>query len=223
MQLNGKTIVVTGGAGILGLAVAQGAKQAGAEVVLLDVVQNSQADLGRCFIVDLTDQAAVDACFSEIGDFDGLANVAGGFAMGPTVFATDDEMWDNMFNINVTTLRTVLNTAVPGLLARGRGSVVNIGALGALQGLGHMAAYTSAKSTVMRLTEALSEEVKSQGINVNAVLPSLIDTPRNREDMPDADYATWVSPQDLAAVICFLLSDQARAVHGALLPVKGLV
>ncbi len=143
--------------------------------------------------------------------------------MGPTVFATDDELWDNMFNINVTTLRTVLNTAVPALLARGRGSVVNIGALGALQGLGHMAAYTSAKSTVMRLTEALSEEVKSQGINVNAVLPSLIDTPRNREDMPEADYATWVAPQDLAAVICFLLSDQARAVHGALLPVKGLV
>jgi NAD(P)-dependent dehydrogenase (short-subunit alcohol dehydrogenase family) len=223
MQLNGKTIVVTGGAGILGQAVAQGAKQAGADVVLLDVIQDFQSDLGRCFSVDLTDQAAVNACFSEIGDFDGLANVAGGFAMGPTVFATDDELWDNMFNINVTTLRTVLNTAVPALLARGRGSVVNIGALGALQGLGHMAAYTSAKSTVMRLTEALSEEVKSHGINVNAVLPSLIDTPRNREDMPEADYATWVAPQDLAAVICFLLSDQARAVHGALLPVKGLV
>lgn len=223
MQLNEKTIVVTGGAGILGQAVAQGAKQAGAEVVLLDVVKDFQSNLGRCISVDLTDQASVDACFSAIGDFDGLANVAGGFAMGPTVFATDNELWDNMFNINVTTLRTVLNTAVPVLLARGRGSVVNIGALGALQGVGHMAAYTSAKSTVMRLTEALSEEVKSQGINVNAVLPSLIDTPRNREDMPDADYSTWVSPVDLAAVICFLLSDQARAVHGALLPVKGLV
>ena len=85
-----------------------------------------------------------------------------------------------------------------------------------------MGAYTAAKSTVMRLTEALSQEVRAQGVNVNAVLPSLIDTPRNRADMPDADFATWVSPHDLAEVVCFLSSDRARAVHGALVPVVGL-
>ena len=86
-----------------------------------------------------------------------------------------------------------------------------------------MGAYTAAKSTVMRLTEALSDEVRHQGVNVNAVLPSLIDTPRNRADMPDAEHDTWVSPQDLANVVCFLASDSASAVHGALVPVSGLV
>jgi NAD(P)-dependent dehydrogenase (short-subunit alcohol dehydrogenase family) len=223
MQLEGKTIIVTGGAGILGQGVAQEARRLGAEVVLLDVVADFESELGRCFTVDLTNESAVAQTLDQVGDFHGLANVAGGFVMGPSVFETPEDLWAQMQTINVTTLRTMLTHAIPRLLARGSGSVVNIGAFGALQGLGNMGAYTAAKSTVMRLTEALSEEVKSQGINVNAVLPSLIDTPRNRADMPDADFSTWVSPQDLASVICFLLSDQARAVHGALLPVRGLV
>ena len=222
MDLSGKTMVVTGGAGVLGNAVATAAKHNGAEVVLLDVVADYPSDLGRVFTVDLTDHKAVQNCFDEIGSFHALANIAGGFDMGPTVYETQDEMWDAMFNINVTTLRTVLRTAVPALLQQQGGSIVNVGALGALKGAGNMGAYTAAKSTVMRLTEALSEEVKAQGINVNAVLPSLIDTPRNRADMPDADFSTWVSPQDLAAVVCFLASDAARAVHGALVPVSGL-
>ncbi|MCR9258401.1 MAG: SDR family oxidoreductase [Pseudomonadaceae bacterium] len=223
MQLEGKTIIVTGGAGILGQSVAQEARQQGAEVVLLDIVADFASDLGRCITVDLTDGSAVAQTLDEVGDFHGLANVAGGFAMGPSVFDTPDDLWEQMQTINVTTLRTMLTHAIPRLLAKKSGNVVNIGAFGALQGQGNMGAYTAAKSTVMRLTEALSEEVKDEGINVNAVLPSLIDTPRNRADMPDADFSTWVSPEDLAAVICFLLSDQARAVHGALLPVRGLV
>ena len=86
-----------------------------------------------------------------------------------------------------------------------------------------MGAYSAAKSTVMRLTESLSEEVKQQGVNVNAILPSLIDTPRNRADMPDADYSNWVKPADIAEVVCFLLSARARAIHGALVPVNGLM
>lgn len=216
-------MVVTGGAGVLGAAVAQTAKQHGAEVILLDVVPDFESTLGATVTVDLTDAAAVDACFADLGEIDAVANIAGGFDMGPTVFATEDAMWDAMFNINVTTLRRVLHAAVPKLLAGGGGSVVNVGALGALQGQGNMGAYTAAKSTVMRLTEALSAEVRHQGINVNAVLPSLIDTPRNRADMPDADHSQWVSPDDLAQVVCFLASDHARAVHGALVPVSGLV
>ena len=102
-------------------------------------------------------------------------------------------------------------------------TIINVGALGALRGAANMGAYTAAKSTVMRLTEALSDEIKPRGVNVNAVLPSLIDTPRNRADMPDADFATWVDPRDLASVICFLASDGAKAVHGALIPVSGLL
>ncbi len=221
-MLEGKTVVVTGGAGVLGNAVATLAKSQGAEVVLLDVVDAGD-DLGRSFTVDLTDAASVAEVFEAVGRFDAVANIAGGFDMGPTVHETSDEMWDSLFNINVTTLRRVLTAAVPKLVADGGGSIVNVGAFGALKGTGNMGAYTAAKSTVMRLTEALSEEVRHQGVNVNAVLPSLIDTPRNRSDMPDADYSTWVKPDDLASVVCYLCSDGARAVHGALVPVVGLV
>jgi NAD(P)-dependent dehydrogenase (short-subunit alcohol dehydrogenase family) len=222
MAMDDKKVVVTGGAGVLGNAVGEVAKAQGAEVVLLDVVPDFVSELGTTHTVDLTAPDQVAEVFDAIGDFDVLANIAGGFDMGPTVYETEDALWDAMFEINVTTLRTVLRAAVPVLVARGRGSIVNVGALGALRGTGNMGAYGAAKSTVMRLTEALSDEVKAQGVNVNAVLPSLIDTPRNRADMPGADFSTWVSPEDLAHVVCFLGSDQAKAVHGALVPVSGL-
>ena len=223
MQLSGKKLVVTGGAGVLGESVGAVAKAKGAEVVLLDVVAGFTSEVGDTYTVDLTDSRQVEECFAAIGPFDALANIAGGFDMGPTVYETEDAMWDAMFTINVATLRSVLRAAVPKLVAQGHGSIINVGALGALRGAANMGAYTAAKSTVMRLTEALSDEVKPRGVNVNAVLPSLIDTPRNRADMPDADFDTWVDPRDLASVICFLASDGAKAVHGALIPVSGLL
>ena len=105
---------------------------------------------------------------------------------------------------------------------RGGGSVINVGAQGAIKGMANMGAYLSSKSVVMRLTESLSEEVKEKGVNVNAVLPSIIDTPRNRSDMPGADFSKWVHPEELANVVCFLGSDNAKAIHGALIPVVGL-
>lgn len=222
MSLAGKKIVITGGAGVLGQGVARIASAQGASVTLLDVVASQEQLVGSLIQVDLTDPAAMASCFEQIGDFDVLANIAGGFAMGPTVYETDDELWEAMFNINVTTLRRVLGVAMPVLLAKGRGSVINVGALGALRGAGSMGAYLASKSVVMRLTESLSDEVKALGVNVNAVLPSIIDTPRNRGDMPDADPSNWVDPEDLGQVVCFLGSDAARAIHGALIPVNGL-
>ena len=222
-MLENKHIVITGGAGALGQGVATTAARYGARVSLLDVLPEFEPVTGSGHTVDLTDEAAVEAVFAQLDPFDAVADIAGGFDMGPTVYATSNAAWDAMFDINVATLRTVLRVAVPRMLKRERGSIVNVGALGALQGIGAMGAYTAAKSVVMRLTEALSDEVRHQGLNVNAVLPSLIDTPRNRADMPDADHGTWVTPEDLAEVICFLCSDGARAVHGALVPVRGLV
>ncbi len=127
-----------------------------------------------------------------------------------------------MFAMNVETTRNMCAAVVPKMLAAGSGSIVNVGANSAREGQGNMGAYCIAKSAVMRLTESLSKELRHQGVNVNAVLPSIIDTPTNRADMPDADFAKWVAPVDLAEVICFLGSDAARAVHGALLPVVGL-
>jgi NAD(P)-dependent dehydrogenase (short-subunit alcohol dehydrogenase family) len=223
-MLNTTRIVVTGAAGTLGQAVARKAHDYGAEVVGLDIVPGIELEwLARYATVDLTDRAATLAAIEAIGPVDALVNIAGGFAMGVDAAEPDDEQWNWMFRINVETLRNAVMAVVPLLRARGGGRIVNIGALGALSGQGAMSAYCSAKSTVMRLTESLSEELKGAGINVNAVLPSIIDTPPNREAMPDADFERWVHPDQLAEVICFLASDRARAVHGALLPVKGLV
>ena len=221
MDLSGKTALVTGAAGILGEAVARKCAGQGARTVLVDVVAGFADGPGERIQVDLTDAAAVDAAIAGIADFDIVCNIAGGFDMGPKVHEITEAHWDAMFNINVTTLRNMLRATLPRLIARGRGSIINVGALGAMQGLAAMGAYTAAKSVVMRLTEAAAEEVRHQGVNVNAVLPSLIDTPRNRADMPKAEHGKWVSPGSIANLVCFLACDAAADIHGALIPVRG--
>jgi NAD(P)-dependent dehydrogenase (short-subunit alcohol dehydrogenase family) len=223
-MLEKKRIVVTGAAGTLGQAAATRAAAYGASVIGLDVVAGHSSDnLVQYCQVDLTNREATAACIGALGEIDALVNIAGGFAMGTAASDPDDEQWDRMFRTNVDTVRNATMAAVPSLRERERAAIVNIGALGALSGQGSMSAYCCAKSTVMKLTESLSEELKRDGINVNAVLPSIIDTPPNREAMPDADFDTWVRPEQLAEVICFLLSERASALHGVLLPVKGLV
>ena len=220
-MLRDKVVIVTGANGALGSVAAQLAGQQGAEVIALDLRFDGTPGARR-FALDLTDASATVACVAGLGRVDVVLNIAGGFAMGPNVHETTVEQWDHMTRLNVNTTRNMINAVVPGMLTRGRGSIVNVGALSAREGQANMGAYCVAKSTVMRLTESLSKELRNQGINVNAVLPSIIDTPTNRADMPDADFNRWVTPADLAAVMCFLGSDAARAIHGALLPVTGL-
>ena len=125
-------------------------------------------------------------------------------------------------NYGMQNLINVIEAVVPKMQARGRGAIVNVGAMSAREGQANMGAYISAKSTIMRLTESMAKELKHEGINVNAVLPNIIDTPANRAGMPDQDFKSWVSPESLANVMCFLASDSAAAVHGALVPVSGL-
>ena len=223
MDLAGKRVVITGAGGALGRAVAERAAQYGAHCILVDLAFPPGAPAGERYVVDLSDRDATATSLAAIGPVDALFNVAGGFAMGENAWEADADVWDSMFTINVRTLQNAVRAVVPGMLERGRGAIVNVGALGAQKGLAQMSSYCAAKSTVMRLTESLSAELRERGINVNAVLPSLIDTPRNRGDMPGADHSRWVRPEDLANVICFLGSDAARAVHGALVPVTGLV
>lgn len=215
-----KTLLVTGALGGLGRAVCSVAESEGARVLRLDMTHDDRDP--DSYAVDLTDLEATRACIEGLGPFDGLVNLAGGFAMGSDSWGEGDDEWDQMFRLNVTTLRNAITAAVPVLLHRSGGSIVNVGAYGAREGQGLMGAYCASKSVVMRLTESLAEELKTKGINVNAVLPTIIDTPANRTAMPDADPAAWVAPEDLASVICFLLSPAARAVHGALVPVRGL-
>ena len=220
-MLQGKVVVVTGANGALGRVAAALAAEQGASVIELDLRFDGTPGAQQ-HAVDLTDATATHACIAALGRVDVVLNIAGGFAMGPSVHETTPEQWQHMNRMNVDTARNMSAAVVPGMLARGRGSIVNVGALSAREGQANMGAYCVAKSTVMRLTESLSKELRAKGINVNAVLPSIIDTPTNRNDMPDADHSRWVAPRDLAAAMCFLGSDAARAIHGALLPVAGL-
>jgi len=221
MSLQGKTLLITGAAGGLGREVCRVAKEQGAEIIQVDIAFPADAE-GQTLSLDLTDAEAVSKAIAGLGRIDGLINVAGGFDMGPTVYESTDDDWDRMFAINVKTARNMISAVTPKMLEQKRGAVVNVGAFGALTGAPNMSAYCSSKSVVMNMTQSLADEVKHQGINVNAVLPSIIDTPANRGAMPDANFDEWVTPEQLANVMCFLVSDAASGVNGALIPVRGL-
>ena len=217
--------IVTGGFGALGRAVGQALLAEGAQVALLDhapAQPGLPAGALLCGSVDLCAPDATRLCIGEVaqrfGGLDGIVNVAGGFAW-QTVEHGDIATWDHMYAINVRTALLASQAALPHLLRRGRGRIVNVGAMAAGRAQQGMGAYAAAKSGVARLTEAMAEEFCKRGITVNAVLPSIIDTPANRAAMPEADASRWVDPAALAQVVLFLLSDASAGVTGALLPV----
>jgi NAD(P)-dependent dehydrogenase (short-subunit alcohol dehydrogenase family) len=233
MEFQDRTVVITGAAGNLGRAVAEAFAARGANLVLVDLKNEA---LQRVFgagdsrrllaAASLLDQAQLDAmamqAVERFGRIDVLANLAGGFRMGEPVHATTDATWKFLLDINAGTLLHAVRAVVPRMLAQGGGRIVNVGAYAAQKGAAQMGAYIAAKSAVIRLTETLAAELRDRKINVNCVLPTIIDTPENRAAMPDADPGHWVAPADLARVILFLASDDARAIHGAALPVTGL-
>ncbi|QDH74144.1 SDR family NAD(P)-dependent oxidoreductase [Brevundimonas sp. M20] len=225
--MSDRVILVTGGHGALGSAVVQAALADGLKVAIIDharghAVPEGVLELGG---VDLTDPAeaaqAINAAADHFGRLDALLNIAGGFVWQ----TTDDEQpaWEKMFALNLSTALNASRAALPWLKASPEGRIVNVGANAAIRSAAGMGAYAASKAGVHRLTESLAEELKSTAVTVNAVLPSILDTAQNRADMPDADPSKWVAPADLARVILFLASPEARAVTGALLPVTGKV
>jgi NAD(P)-dependent dehydrogenase (short-subunit alcohol dehydrogenase family) len=174
--------------------------------------------------VDLSQKCApseiFDRVFNETGRIDGLVNLAGGFHWAK-LEGGSLESWDSMFRVNLLTAVVSCEAVLPYLLRGERGAIVNIGATGAVKATCGMGAYAASKAGVVKLTEALADEVKDRGITVNAVLPSVLDTPANRANMPNADFTRWVSPMAVAEVIAFLVSDLAHAISGASLPVAG--
>ncbi len=226
--MDGKVVIVTGASGALGKVVTEIALSRGARVAGVDFSAHQVAatanriELGG---VDLSDAAqakkAIDDAATHFGRLDALVNIAGGFAF-ETVAEGDPKTWQRMYALNVLTALNASRSAIPYLAASGAGRIVNVGAMGALQAGSGMGAYASSKAGVHRLTEALAAEWKGK-ITVNAVLPSTIDTAANRASMPTADFTKWVTPEELANVILFLVSDGASAVTGALLPVSGRV
>lgn len=226
--MNNRVIVVTGAFGALGSAVCAAANARGAKVAAIDYApppQGFQAAFAQGG-VDLTNpdaaQGVMDTIARQLGGVDALLNIAGGFTWQP-VDDGDPTLWDKMFLLNLKTAANASRAALVHLKASKAGRIVNVGAAAALKAGAGMGPYTASKAGVLRLTEALAEELKETSVCVNAVLPSVLDTPQNRKDMPDADPAKWVAPADLAAVMLFLASEESRAITGALIPVTGRV
>jgi NAD(P)-dependent dehydrogenase (short-subunit alcohol dehydrogenase family) len=163
---------------------------------------------------------AVNGAATKFGRLDVVANIAGGFSMGPPLHETPIETWDLMMNLNARSIFYVCRAAVPHLLGNG-GAIVNIAARAAREGKARMGPYCASKAAVITLTETLAAEHKHAGVRANCILPGTIDTPENRRDMPDADFSKWVAPAALAETIMFLASDRARAISGAAVPVFG--
>ena len=235
MTVEGKTIVVTGAFGALGGAVAEAAAEQGASVAALDYAPAPPPGLaerlgpGALLVggVDLAStngaESAMFAVKQRFGRIDALLNIAGGFRWEKIADAESDEAWERMFAMNLKTALNASRAALPYLIESGAGRIVNVGAEAANRAAEGMGPYAASKAAVHRLTESLAAELKLEGVTVNAVLPSTIDTAANRKEMPQADFSRWVASADLAAVMLFLASDDARAVTGALIPVSGKV
>jgi len=200
-------VLVSGASGSLGRDVCQRLSDQGHDVLPLRGV-------------DLSDPAAAQAAIDEhakTGRFAAVINVAGGFTW-ETVLDGDVETWDRMWAMNLKTTLNTCRAAIPQMLDGG--SIVNIGAAAGAKGSAGMGAYTASKSAVARLTEALADELSTRAIRVNAVLPTIIDTPANRKDMPDADFSAWVTTEELANIILFLLSPESAGINGASIPTR---
>ncbi len=230
MNLSGKVLVITGGDGVLGRAVAATLSGYGARPAVLAHSEAPPKDQPAGTLhyggIDLTREEAAREAMSRIakdaGRLDGLINVAGGFRWEKTAGGTLAG-WEAMFALNLKTSVIACQAALPYLPQTGGGRIVNVGSLAAGKAGAGMGAYAASKAGVAKLTEALAEELKDKHITVNAILPSILDTPKNRLDMPKADFSRWVTPTEAAEVIAFLVSDAARAITGALIPVAGRV
>lgn len=237
LEQPGRVVLITGATGELGQAVARVFAAQGDRLVLAARRGEGLAALASALALppdrvllhstDVTraDQvnALVQAVMERWGRIDVLLNLAGGYQAGVPVAEMDEALWDHLLNLNLRSVFLVCRAVVPHMLRQGGGKIVNVAARAGLQGRAKASAYAVAKAGVIILTQALAEEVKHAGINVNVVLPSILDTPRNRQENPQADFSKWVTAEQLAEVILYLCSDAARALHGASIPVYGRV
>jgi len=233
-DFNESVVIVTGASGNLGLAVSRAFHQAGARLVLVDrsAERLAQLDPGPLSNghhlaqgIDVNDPASVREMGEEVvrrlGRIDVLVNTVGGYQAGTPVHETPLDVWDRMMSLNARTAFIVSQAVVPQMLRQGSGKIINIAARPGLVGAANAAAYSASKSAVIRVTESLAAELRESGINVNCIVPGTLDTPQNREAMPNAEIRRWVAPESLADVILFLASAAARDIHGASIPVYG--
>jgi NAD(P)-dependent dehydrogenase (short-subunit alcohol dehydrogenase family) len=227
--------IITGAVGNLGAAVARALQQAGHRTVLVDRAPDrlaakfpDTANSPEHLLaggVDVSEAASLGKLVADVrarfGRIDALVNTVGTWRGGKPVHEDDLENWDILFQTNVRSTLMCCRAVVPSMLHQGHGKIVNVASRAALAGVAGNAASCASKAAVLRLTESLSAELKASDINVNCVLPGTIDTPQNRAAWPSAKFDKWVEPAAIADVILFLVSDAARAIHGAAVPVYG--
>lgn len=232
MENKVRTVVVAGGTGALGGSVARAFLATGARVIVTFVKQAEydalakQAGEGLIGVsLDVTDEAAVAKFAAETeskyGGIDALVIAVGGYAGGKQLWETDLATYQLMLNLNLRAAFVMARAILPGMIGHNRGALVNVASKA---GYGHSAGaamYAASKAGVMALFDSLAEEVKPYNINVNSIVPSIMDTPSNRRAMPKADFDIWPKTDDIAKVIVYLCSDEARVIHGAAVPVYG--
>lgn len=236
MRFDGQVAIVTGGSGALGRHVTKAFVDEGARVAIsyiideevpeLEDLLGNQVSAMRAYKVDVTAEESVQTFIGQVlrdfGHLDILVNAVGGYFGGPSVAETTLKEWNFMMDLNLKSAFLCSRAVIPHLLKAGRGKIVNVASRTGLEGKKGQAPYSISKAGVIRLTETLADELRGQGVNVNCILPSVIDTPTNREAMPKARFDKWPKPWEVARVILFLASDDAILLHGASLPVYGL-
>ena len=226
MRLDGKVILLTGASGGLGSVVTPILSRGGATLIIVDrILPQNVIDRRGGFAADVTNETEVTRVVADTvkqaGRIDGLINLVGAFAPGSAV-ETDAAKWQKMLSLNVTSAFLLSRAVIPYMAARRSGRLIHIAARAALEPFPGAAAYLVAKAALVSLIRVLALELGGAGVTVNGILPGTIDTPENRESMPQADRSTWVKPESIAQVLVWLMSDETAAINGALIPVGPL-
>lgn len=222
-----RTVIVSGGTGALGRAVVRAFLDAGERVVVPWIAKGERDEVEQLWgaervtliEADIAEVSGAARVVNGLESIDVLVNTAGGFAGGSPVDETDLGVWDDMYRINVRTAVAMTQAVLSRMRGQGRGVILNVASRAAFDQPPGLAAYNAAKAAVAVLTHTLQKEVADLEIRVNAVVPTIIDTPANREAMPDADFSSWTAPERIASVLLWLASDAAASVRGGLIPV----
>jgi len=234
-RFEGKVALVSGGTGGLGSAVALAFLKEGATVVItyrkqeelnaLRIAAATNESRLEAYAVDVTDEVEVCQLVEKIlakhRSLDALVNTVGGYAGGTKLWELETKIFDQMLALNLRSGYALSRAVMPGMLKEGRGAVVNVASKAAVDHAAGAAAYAASKAAAVAMMDSLAADAKGSGVRVNTILPSIIDTEANRKAMPKADFAKWPKPEDIARVILFLCSDDAKVIHGAAIPVYG--
>lgn len=234
-KFDGQVVLVAGGTGGLGRAVTLAFLEADAKVIAtfriqeeLDGVKSSAGEKAPSIdgvSVDVTDEAAVRQLVEKIlakhGRLDAVVNTVGGYTGGLKFWEMETKVFDQMLALNLRSGYALCRAAARAMLKQGRGVIVNVAAKAAFDHAAGAAAYAASKAAAVAMLDSLAADLKGTGVRVNSILPSIIDTPANRKAMPNSDFAKWPKPEEIARVILFLCSEDARVIHGAAIPVYG--